>query len=109
LWEAGQIPGPHQQAYPFLMMMASGVRLFLLWRRRCQQKLHELAKAQEWTRANPQMGTVRQGQQTRVLYRKTTLQKFFAKNVLPEVGCAATAIKTNTVDSWIPEESFVSY
>jgi len=110
----GKFLVPINNAYPFLMMMGKVVSgWFLLWEAGvAQQKLNELAKAQGVDQGDAAAWTqFVKGNKNAAFYTgKIYSAKFFAKNVLPEVDAAATAIKNEDMSILeIPEESFVSY
>jgi hypothetical protein len=110
----GKFLVPINNAYPFLMMMGKVVSgWFLLWEAGvAQQKLNELAKAQGVDQGDAAAwAQFVKGNKNAAFYTgKIYSAKFFAKNVLPEVDAAATAIKNEDMSILeIPEESFVSY
>jgi hypothetical protein len=110
----GKFLVPINNAYPFLMMMGKVVSgWFLLWEAGvAQQKLDELAKAQGVDQGDAAAwAQFVKGNKNAAFYTgKIYSAKFFAKNVLPEVDAAATAIKNEDMSILeIPEESFVSY
>ncbi|HQQ15610.1 MAG TPA: acyl-CoA dehydrogenase, partial [Deltaproteobacteria bacterium] len=93
----GKFLVPINNAYPFLMMMGKVVSgWFLLWEAGvAQQKLNELAKAQGVDQGDAAAwAQFVKGNKNAAFYTgKIYSAKFFAKNVLPEVDAAATAIK----------------
>jgi len=86
---------------------------FLLWQAGvAQQKLDELAKANGVDQGNAEAwGRFIKGNKNAAFYAgKVYSARFFAKNILPEVDAAATAIKNEDMSILeIPEESFASY
>jgi len=109
----GKFLVPINNAYPFLMMMGKVVSAwFLLWQAGiAQQKLEELAKARgvDINDKAALAGLIKENKDAAFYSGKVYSARFFAKNVLPEVDAAVTAIKNEDMSILeIAEESFAS-
>ena len=111
--KTGKFLVPVNNAYPFLMMMGKVVSAwFLLWQAGiAQQKLEELAKARgvDINDKAALAGLIKENKDAAFYSGKVYSARFFAKNVLPEVDAAVTAIKNEDMSILeIAEESFAS-